>query len=409
MKISDEKLVLIVMSVTYFFGSSLVFPLLIAMTFLKLTSNGWKLVNSPLTIYLCFILLISLMSMLLFGLKSQQLSLYLVLRDTYYFLQPIIVITFLSSYVHFNRGNFNTSLVISVMLFFTISAYLASGYGTGVVESELDTKRGTYLSLIGLSLVFFASWYNREFYFSKFISFVIGAVFLFAILFSQSRFQILLLISMLLIPIIIKFNAFNPVIIVFISMLFFFLFGDIVSDVAGTLYYSGHIGSFYDKILNSISELTVRSFSSSSTSEMTTNWRAYEAYLARQDFMSGSMYEMLIGKGLGYTIYTPNYVFSQANQLDVLPIFHNGYFTIILKSGIVGMSIFVTFCVHVIRLSKALYLRGDNYYSSLSLICFFYFSFSTLLVHGLYKTNIDVFFMFIYLSSYYRYRNYIDN
>ena len=119
-------------------------------------------------------------------------------------------------------------------------------------------------------------------------------------------------------------------------LLLFILFGSVFFNLDS----GGSQGSgFQDKVMHSINEMLVTNYDD--VSDISSNWRGYEAYLGFSKYYSGSLPELLFGQGYGAVVYTPYWIFKgELPQLDIIPIFHNGYITILLKTGAIGLILF---------------------------------------------------------------------
>ena len=145
--------------------------------------------------------------------------------------------------------------------------------------------------------------------------------------------------------------------------------------------------TFASKLGNSLNELQIVEFDNQL--DISHNWRGFEAFLGIEKYFSGDILQLLIGQGFGANVEVPNWAFSDWNDpsLEGLKnpnIFHIGYITIILKTGIVGLLLFVYFLGAFFNKSK-LHLF-DNFLSQ-SLIMLIVAT--TFLTHGLIKPDLN--------------------
>jgi hypothetical protein len=145
--------------------------------------------------------------------------------------------------------------------------------------------------------------------------------------------------------------------------------------------------TFTSKLVNSLNELQIVEFDNQF--DISHNWRGYEAFLGIEKYFSGDILQLLIGQGFGANIEVPNWAFSDWNDpslegLKNPSIFHIGYITIILKTGIVGLFIFVYFLGAFFNKSK---LHLFNNFLSQSLIILIVTT--TFLTHGLIKPDLN--------------------
>lgn len=96
-----------------------------------------------------------------------------------------------------------------------------------------------------------------------------------------------------------------------------------------------------------------------SSSDVAQNWRSYEVSLAIENFKSGTFIQQLIGYGFGKIIETP-YAYMVGTASDGgITILHNGFYTILVKGGILGIICIILFylkgflfCINNIRNNK---------------------------------------------------------
>lgn len=100
--------------------------------------------------------------------------------------------------------------------------------------------------------------------------------------------------------------------------------------------------TFLGKIQNSLTEL---SFTTDyDMSQITTNWRGFEAARAYETWRTGSVGQQIFGHGMGAaTDIGFYYDLSEDYSVRYLPILHNGYLMVLVKYGILGVALFVAF------------------------------------------------------------------
>lgn len=91
------------------------------------------------------------------------------------------------------------------------------------------------------------------------------------------------------------------------------------------------------------SKKEISSNTSSWTSGLiTNNWRGYEIYCAKKKFEGGSIFTKIIGWGYGTFIDAFGYEKLVTTEKG-LPYLHNGYYTVLIKSGIIGIFNMIVF------------------------------------------------------------------
>ena len=102
--------------------------------------------------------------------------------------------------------------------------------------------------------------------------------------------------------------------------------------------------TFLGKVSNSLNELSfVRE---NDETEITANWRGFEAFRAYTQWKDGSLGQMIFGQGFGTMVdigfYYPLFG-DNAPPIRFLPILHNGYAMILVKYGAFGLVMFFVF------------------------------------------------------------------
>nr|WP_269145086.1 O-antigen ligase family protein [Pseudosulfitobacter pseudonitzschiae] len=97
--------------------------------------------------------------------------------------------------------------------------------------------------------------------------------------------------------------------------------------------------TFLGKIQNSINELTFET--GEDRIDMYANWRGFEAYRAYETWLNASFIQKIVGLGFGESIDLGRFVAYESDEISSLPFVHNAYFTLLVKTGIVGIAAMV--------------------------------------------------------------------
>lgn len=137
-----------------------------------------------------------------------------------------------------------------------------------------------------------------------------------------------------------------------------------------------YMSDFIDKIFSSFMEISY----SQNTWDMTSvvhNWRGYEVYCALQKFNNASIFEKLFGAGFGSQLNVGRYAYLVSNE-DTIPFLHNGYYTILMKWGIVGVIAYIGMLLSMFR-TKIACKSENNLFKAIVVIIVT----DTMFVHGL--------------------------
>jgi hypothetical protein len=113
-----------------------------------------------------------------------------------------------------------------------------------------------------------------------------------------------------------------------------------------------------DKYLNSFNEITYEK-ENPTNEEINKNWRGLETSLALKEFSKGNLLERIFGFGFGKTvfigysgllgIYDPN-----------IPRFHNGFIEILLKTGYLGLILYILYFYFTFRAADFQYSKTET-------------------------------------------------
>lgn len=101
---------------------------------------------------------------------------------------------------------------------------------------------------------------------------------------------------------------------------------------------------FIEKIFNSITE-TSSSGDWNSLANINNDWRGFEKYSAQQQFSSSSIVNKVFGNGIQSGILVGNFAILVGITSVYIPYLHNSYYTILIKEGILGVTLFLSFFV----------------------------------------------------------------
>lgn len=144
--------------------------------------------------------------------------------------------------------------------------------------------------------------------------------------------------------------------------------------LAGGGYYlaqakSGPLNLFMDKVVNSSSEVKVRAYET--YSDINNHWRGFEAYRAEKTYAAYSTEDKIFGGGGGAMVDLGIAMqLSSVQAFKYIPITHNGYMYLLVKTGICGLCLFALFILQLLATSwKALRLRTpDAAFAGLALL-----------------------------------------
>jgi hypothetical protein len=107
-----------------------------------------------------------------------------------------------------------------------------------------------------------------------------------------------------------------------------------------------------EKILHSANELKVQDYRS--IQSINNNWRGYETARALKTYKDGEYWQYVVGRGFGTSVDLGLYIKLGEDMIRFAPILHNGYMYLLVKTGALGLMLYLLMLVLLIRL-------GTNY------------------------------------------------
>lgn len=274
-------------------------------------------------------------------------------RGYWSFIRDVIIITNMAlcwfvANIFINRLRLDTLTVYRTILLFafimsvrSIVLRFASSSSNFSAFVENGAINGFTVS-ISLYLILFKPPIVKRFYFGKIEDRIIEMFIILAFLFSFSRTTLLILGCLILFGKYDSISAYAKTILVIAIGIFVLSY--FTPEVLDT---------FLNKIVRSIIEV-----SSSNTWDdynVVMNWRGYEVHMAKLAFEKYSLLEKLFGRGFGATVDVGQYAYLVTSE-DSLPFLHNGYYTTLIKGGIIG-----------VLLTAGYYFSAMGYYVKLSI------------------------------------------
>ena len=317
-----------------------------------------------------------------------------VLRDFFYFTTPILLIIFdIICTVHLTLNKFVlliTYFGLFYSIYYVVSFILLSFQDT----YGLDEMRG----LIGPgNIISILSFY-----------FLITNI-------AKDKYTKILILRILFILLnslaIFLFNS-RSYFICFIIFLFFFfqtfplrikfaliIFSILVIVLLTTININSD-NSFYGKALNSFNEISINN--GAELSENISNYRAFETLAAIDTYLTGNSLNYIIGQGFGKLIDLKIEIQLTTESWQFIPLVHNGYMYILVKTGILGILFFFIFLINIYPSKqlqripqKHLYLRVIL--KSLIISCLL----TNFVINGFF--NLEMQFLLICLGAFFNY------
>lgn len=331
-----------------------------------------------------------------------------IIRDIFYYVNPLVFIYIGAIYAKERVEDYKiynafivAGTILSVIALVDFCMNSSEILSTFSVQSWRNvTGDGVMVASISLAIMF-SGIIPKDKRLGKKINFLCIVIMLIEFLITLSRTNILIFFIMYMGLIINKKNYKKVIkniifLILILIIAFSICFKFIPSDI---------LEAYIDKILSSVSEISA-SHNWTSTSEIQGNWRGYETYCALNEWKDSNIVAQIFGNGLGKRIYVGNYAYTLLKQTDSngnpensLAVLHNGYATMLIKQGIIGVGLYILFYILIIiKAIKRFNILDAKILLAVGLI----FLIQTYFLNGLYKDY--CFFSLIILLGYSAYK-----
>jgi O-Antigen ligase len=123
----------------------------------------------------------------------------------------------------------------------------------------------------------------------------------------------------------------------------------VLLSIASSTLHSDNLGvlldSFVTKTANTSSEVNVHSYET--YEDINLNWRGFEAARAAKTYSEFSNTEKLVGGGFGTMVDLGFAMKLLVDYFEFVPLLHNGYMELLVKTGLLGLSLFIVFCIQI--------------------------------------------------------------
>ena len=332
--------IIFIVNIAPYYGNTI----LVGLQIIIFLASFYIIINKQI-LYTIYPLFLPVIIGIINGLMEKHSS-YDTFKDAYYFLNPICyIITGAMMAKKFPATNFLLGIVIagslfsSYQLFSSIKDFGLSGFIDPRVarESSFDTFAvGYVISSVSTIILICSRLYHLDI-FKKKAFWTLLILNLMAVYLSASRTNLLVLLTGVTLMTYFKFRRHRY--IIFTCFIFFLL--------GVTFFIMGNKKNHtLETIAKAPDEIAIRP--AQNAFELNEHFRGHEAYVTLRSFNRGTPIQIAIGHGFGATVDL-----SRISPLGGrhIPIMHNGYPYILLKTGWIGMFIFIWFALAIIYLS----------------------------------------------------------
>jgi hypothetical protein len=390
------SVIFILFSVTSFQKESM--WLILLMLLILMVNKRSQIYTPPLYLLLFVPIIVGIFS----GLNTDVYAAY---KDAYYFLLPISFF-FLGIQLSkiFVPNEFSRLVIIGGTLMSLIRIFVSFSYLGVEAFSQPYSARYAYgmlvetpvpilaLGLLTYSKVFANKIFSNRKYLLHFVINGIGAYM------CASRTYLIILLLFFIIYLLYKHTL---TFFLGISLLFFLFI--LYAEQNKSMFTGSQIdNTFYGKLFNSFNEVQSADYTEE---EIQLNYRGYESYMALNGFLQANSVEQLIGR-FGKMVDLKTYVGLGSSDMRFIPVLHNGYLYILIKSGLLGLILYFIFYLRLIKLGVKKLMSKDGAGESKMISCFSLCIFFSLLitnyiVSGFFNSEMGVLMIFSGFSYFY--------
>jgi O-Antigen ligase len=316
---------------------------LVVISFLCLTVSNWKLKISYLKFITPLLAILCIGLIQIFGHQAWH-----TLRDIIYALTPIGVIFI--GYFYANHPK-NLSVILKTFiligLIFSLIHLLQFIINPSLLFEKVDELRsntfkpGGGLVILALIIGVFQYRLGFENLFPRYIPRSIGLLLLLlSFIFSFSRIGLVIAITLFL-SLAGVFNRINWKSILSIGLMASGLLYLILSTPAN------ESGTFKSKISKTFTEIAVSDYQNAADINM--KWRGYETFRALLSFSKEGFIGKILGSGFGSVVDLGLTIQLGTSYLSEIPIFHNGYAYLLVKTGLIGLLCYIIFYFKLLK------------------------------------------------------------
>jgi hypothetical protein len=306
-----------------------------------------------------------------------------ILRDIAYYLNPIFLLSlsFIMAYKIKNLGEVFLIMITLGVLFAIIHIECIAYDPSYLFTKHMFRDRVLSSSIVPLALAILLI--DRKYDFLKIdnkLFFVFFLILLSSMILSLSR----TFIAVSFIFLFFGFGILRNRIKLFIGFVLVAMFGSLLMLYAVTHFQDAPRESIMRKIAKSVQETIPQNYHKKK--DIGQYWRGYEAYRGYLAFKNdGGIKEKIFGYGFGKSANLGLEIKLGGNWFRKISVFHNGYINILLKTGILGLFLYLLYWLLIIISSYKFLRYGDSeqlVIGSLLIATAFSFLFMTLVVSG---------------------------
>jgi hypothetical protein len=305
-----------------------------------------------------FILLLPMFYGMFYGIYNN--TSYNIAKDVFYLISPIVYIIMGTVLYKKIKLRYILKLIVVFGVLITLKKmflnYSAGGFSGLINPFSVRYEsgfRGDVTPTLALSILFFSNLFDIKIYRKKVLLSLLAINFL-GFYLMASRVYMIVFLCFCIAYLIFRYRH-KLTLISISTLLLLFIMYVFISDIKFGTYSSD---SFFGKIANSVNEINATNYRTDE--EINTKYRGFESFMAWKGYIKGSIGTILFGE-MGKLIDLEVYVVSLSDKpMRMIPILHNGYLYLLIKTGIVGVLMYAIFFFRLISFGVKMYFKTKN-------------------------------------------------
>lgn len=219
-----------------------------------------------------------------------------------------------------------------------------------LVDIREEAGQGYFICIIAVAIIV-ACWRTRIVLFPKmrwFVRLTLSLCLLSFILSYSRTLCISLAIMLMVVFDLLSFKKVKKSILVLTGMIVFFA---VVVSIISESARGSSTNTFTGKAIHSVQEIIIRDYTD--RADITRNWRGYESFRAMETYLDGEWLQYFIGKGFGALVDVGFYLQLGREEHRFIPVLHNGYMYLLVKTGLLGLFMYLFYFTRLIRYGQS--------------------------------------------------------
>ncbi|MFZ3071864.1 MAG: O-antigen ligase family protein [Thermodesulfobacteriota bacterium] len=288
---------------------------------------------------------------------------YDVFKDAWYYVNSAIVLS--AGYLMMRRtGRIEPLLKVFVIGGFLLALYHLSKiaanpwllFETTIGQYRKETGAGYFLTFLSPSILIFSGRYGIEVFTSKHRKFFVPVIIYvtaasLVLSFSRTMWGAFFIIVFVMAGLFTLRRA-KAILAGVVILTLIMTFSSVMSAGGRTT------GTILGKLANSLDEVALSDYTS--IGDINRNWRGYESHRAMKTYLDGNAWNLAVGHGFGKLVDLKIFMLLGKEELRYIPIMHNGYMYVLVKTGVIGLALYLRYLYLFYKKGSAISASEDS-------------------------------------------------